>query len=391
MRIALRTGAGRGVYELAGIQGEHSASDLFDKEMFYELTPSLVVPGYAVPSSRHGKPRINLDDDHRQFATHLYRLLAALLLLPQPRRELRKTEGDILVAYGAYSMTAIKIDVVAIEAFRTIVRPTDILLENFAGIRESLNFINRMSRIMRLWRTADTHDSRIARLLRQHKTALQTPKISHKDVERAAKDIFVYLNTTYDPLQKIESMLGINQSLDTEEFIPAIGASEFGINDSVSPEVARNQAVKKWRKVAARDAEAQKFSDDVKTYYRDTCLFTGQKLPKLKAIGSAGVDAAHILPWASHGINSVSNGICLSKQSHWAFDSGVIKFSFDESANQYVISIPKAVDIEARQMGFSLDVYQAMIGPIPRDRFPDDTYLWPNPKYIDAYNSIMFT
>jgi hypothetical protein len=63
MRITLRTGGGRGVYELAGNQGSYSASALFDREMFYELTPSLVVPGYAVPALRSGKPRIKLDED----------------------------------------------------------------------------------------------------------------------------------------------------------------------------------------------------------------------------------------------------------------------------------------------------------------------------------------
>lgn len=62
MRIALRTGGGRGVYELAGSQGTYRASDLFNREMFYELTPDLVVPGRAVPDVRQGKPRIKLNN-----------------------------------------------------------------------------------------------------------------------------------------------------------------------------------------------------------------------------------------------------------------------------------------------------------------------------------------
>lgn len=391
MKIALRTGAGRGAYELAGTQGGYSASDLFDKEMFYELTPSLVVPGYAVPGSRQGKPRINLvSDDRKPYAVHLWRLLAALLLLPNPRREFKKTGGDVLVAAGAYSVTAIKIDVVAVEPFRTVVRPTEILLENFEGKRESLNFISRMSRIMKLWTAAGDHDSKLAHLLKQHETTLQTNNLDHKDIEKAAKEIFVHLNTFHDPLKTIESELGVSQNIEAEEFIPIAEVTEFGFDDAVSPELAQREAVRKWRKVATRDAAALQFSVNVKKCYRDTCLFTGQRLPKLEAIGSAGVDAAHILPWASHGINTVINGICLSKQSHWAFDSGVIKFSFDRSVNQYVTSIPDLVSIQAKQLGFSLGAYELMVGPIPRDRLPESTDLWPNPKYIDAYNDIMF-
>lgn len=391
MRIALRTGAGRGAYELAGTQGSYTASSLFDKEMFYELTPSLIVPGYTVPSLRQGKPRINIDDWARPYATHLYRWLAALLLLPSPVREFRNTAGNTLVADKAYSMTAIKIDVVAIELDRSVVRPTEILLETFGGFRQSLNFINRMSRLMRIWTAADSsNNSPLTELLRQHRDAVQAQSMDHKKIERLAINIFRYLQTIYDPLQYIESVLGIDQGLGTEELVPITEATEFGVDDAIPPELARIEAVRKWRKVAARDASAQQFRIEVKSYYRDTCLFTGQKLPKLKVIASSGVDAAHILPWASYGINSVSNGICLSKQSHWAFDSGVIKFSFDRSVNQYVISIPDVVSIEARQMDFSLDAYSRMVGPIPRERLPANTNLWPDPDYIDAYNESMF-
>lgn len=390
MRIALRTGAGRGAYELAGSQGDYSASDLFDKEMFYELTPSLVVSGYAVPGLRQGKPRINLDDEHRRYATHLYRLLAALLLLPKPIREFKKTSGDVLVCKGGYSMTVIKIDVVVIESFRTVVRPTELLLENAQGLRKRINFINRMSRIMSIWNAIENEDSELANLLRHLKNALFEQDVNHLEIEKAARGVFNLVNTVYDPLQEIELRLGINQILEIEEFTPIVETTIFGVDDSITPEIARIETVRTWRKVAARGAAAQRFSTKVKKYYQDTCLFTGQKLPKLKVISSAGVDAAHILPWASHGINSVTNGICLSKQCHWAFDAGVIKLSFDGFVNQYVLSIPDAVLSEAREHGFNLEPYQAIAGAIPRERLPSNTDLWPNLEYINALNAIMY-
>jgi hypothetical protein len=68
MRIALRTGGGRGVYELAGSQGTCRASDLFQKELYYELTPDLVIPGRARADRRQGKPRIKLDEQKKNYA-----------------------------------------------------------------------------------------------------------------------------------------------------------------------------------------------------------------------------------------------------------------------------------------------------------------------------------
>lgn len=391
MRIALRTGAGRGAYELAGKQGEYSASALFDKEMFYELTPNLVIPGYAVPALRQGKPRIKLDDDRGKDAAHFYLLLAALLLLPEPRREFRKTGGSTLLADKAYSMTVIKIDVVTVAPFRTVVRPTEILLQNAQGRSESMDFVSRMSRIIGVWDVANNTDSRLAELLRHHQAVFQASKVSHLAIRKAAKLILDYLGIGSDPLLDIESRLGLDQGIKIEELVPISHTEEFGINDVVPPEIAQIENVRKWRKAAARDSAAHRFSLVVKEYYRDTCLFTGQRLPKLNSILSSGVDAAHILPWASHGINSINNGICLSKQSHWAFDSGVIKFSFDRSSDQYIISIPETVFTEAGEAGFSLAPYQEMVGAIPSERLPTNPDLWPNPDYIDAYNEIMFS
>jgi hypothetical protein len=389
MRIALRTGGGRGVYELAGSQGSYRASELFDKEMFYELTPSLIIPGRAVPSVRQGKPRIKLNNQNN--TTHLYRLLSALLLLPKPKREFKATSGDILIAFESYSMTAIKVDIVAIEDERSIVRPTELLLENFQGLRERIDFVSRMSRVMEVWRAANEQDSEMAFLLRNHEAALFTEEVNHKNIEKAAEAIFAYLHTIYDPLQAIESLMEIETSDNLEELPSVYPTNEFGEQDSISPIAARIENVRRWRKVAVRGRAGSKFRDHVKEIYKDTCLFTGQRLPKLESIASSGVDAAHILPWASFGVNTPDNGICLSKQFHWAFDSGLISFSFDYSENQYVIGIPDLVILEANQCNFSLDNYQAIVGAIPRERLPDSPDYWPNPRYLDILNSIMFT
>ncbi len=390
MRIALRTGAGRGAYELAGTHGAIAASELFDKTMFYELTPNLTIPGYALPGSRQGKPRIILDSQRGQDAAHFYRVLAALLLMPKPRRELRKALGSTLIASGAYSMTAIKIDVVSIETDRSVVRPTEILLENSQGVSAKVNFVDRMSRILEAWDVASRQDSRLATLLSQHKAMFYASNISHKDIEAAAGRISAHIGTDLDPLQSIEIELGIEDIGTVQELTLIDTPKKFGVEDSATPEKSKIDNIKRWRIVATRGSAAIKFRSNITKKYRYTCLFTGKCLPKLEAIQSPGVDAAHILPWASHGINSVNNGICLSKQCHWAFDAGVIKLSFDRSNAQYVITIPEIVMTQAQEEGFSLEDFQRITGPIPESRLPDNQDEWPNPQFLDEFNSIMF-
>ncbi len=392
MRIALRTGGGRGVYELAGSQGNYRAFDLFDKEMFYELTPDLIVPGRAIPSNRQGKPRIKLDNQND--TTHFYRLLAGLLLLPKPKREFKATSGNILISFEAYSITAIKIDVVAVDAEKTVIRPTEILLENSTGLKSRLNFVDRMARILEIWRVASQTESPIANLLKSHQAKVYASDFNHKFVEKASRDIFEFFKTVYDPLQEIESLLSIEQIReDVDEGIDLREqslAKNFGVDDAILSELANVENVRRWRRVAARGSSAFKFSNYIKDAYQYTCAITGQRLPKLASISSSGVDAAHILPWASHGINAIDNGICLSKQCHWAFDSGVIKLSFDRDTGEYIVSIPDQVIIEARLQGFSIEHYINISGAIPRERLPPNRAYWPNPDYLDALNQIMF-
>src|SRR5207302_1937041 len=97
-------------------------------------------------------------------------------------------------------------------------------------------------------------------------------------------------------------------------------AEHFAEADHTPPDVAKIERVKQWRQVANRGADARRFHTDVTDAYDARCLFSGQRLPRTSVTDSAGVDAAHILPWSTHDLNTVKNGICLNKQCHWAFD-----------------------------------------------------------------------
>jgi len=70
------------------------------------------------------------------------------------------------------------------------------------------------------------------------------------------------------------------------------------------------------------------------------CLFSGQRLPRTESTTTAGVDAAHILPWSRYDLDAIPNGVCLNKQCHWAFDEGLFRLTFDSSEGAYAVTIP---------------------------------------------------
>jgi putative restriction endonuclease len=392
MRIALRTGGGRGVYELAGRQGQMNASDLFDREIFYELTPSLVIPGRAMASLLQGKPRIRLED--RLRTTHLYRLLAAVLLLPKPKREFKKTHGGELLKFEAYSMTAIKVDIADIAEGSVTLRPTDLLLENADHLHSEVQFAQRMSRIARLWDAASVQDTPLAQLIRNLQSAVLAEDPDYKVVESRAQDISDLLGTEGDPLPLAEQQLGLGEG--QQEALPKKPSqfthqADFGIEDDTSPDAARIERIKQWRMQAVRGSAGYKFRREVSAAYEYRCLFTGQRLPKLEVTESAGVDSAHILPWSTHDIDSVRNGVCLNKQCHWAFDEGVLRLTFDAGAGTYVVDVPDPVRKAAKKASFDLQYFEALTGPISGSRLPKNKALWPSPTYIEELNRFVFS
>jgi putative restriction endonuclease len=391
MRIALRTSGGRGEYELAGRQGQINASDIFDRHILYELTPSIVIPGRAIATRVQGKPRIRLED--RLTTTHFYRLLAAVLLLPKPKREFRDTHGPDLLRRDAYSMTAIKVDVGATTAGNVVLRPTDLLLENADNLQARVSFAQRMARITQLWEAATTQNTALARLVQAHAQVVTAPISDHKAIEHAAKDIATLLAVDGDSLPEAERQLGVG---DLRQEPPPLSPpahftrqAEFGVEDDISPMAARIVRLKEWRQVAIRGSVGSRFRREVSAAYDYRCLFTGQRLPRLEVTESAGVDAAHILPWSTHDLNSTRNGICLNKLCHWAFDEGVLRLRYDDRDGAYRLELPEEVRTAARSTVFDLDYFERLAGPIPAAHLPTNRAAWPSPNYLEELNRVM--
>jgi hypothetical protein len=289
-------------------------------------------------------------------------------------------------------MTAIKVDVGDIGRNRVILRPTDLLLETADDLQDKLEFAPRMSRITRLWEAAAEKNSPLALLIQAHMQSIVAENPDHKNIESCAEAISKMLHTDSDPLPEAERQLGVRDVRLDPPLLPPTQhthQAEFGVEDDVSPDQAKIKRIKQWRQVAVRGPDGLKFRNEVGNAYDYRCLFSGLRLPRLEVTDSAGVDQAHVLPWATHNINSVRNGVCLNKLSHWAFDEGVLRLSFDSANNVYVLDIPKEVRAAAKKGSFGLAYFEGMTGPIPRSRLPREKSVWPSPAYLEELNRFM--
>ena len=147
--------------------------------------------------------------------------------------------------------------------------------------------------------------------------------------------------------------------------------------------------MRQWRLAAVRGGSATAFRRKVREAYDSRCLFSGQRLPRTKATSTAGVDAAHILPWSRFDLDATKNGVCLNKQCHWAFDEGLFRLSFDETENAYTISIPDPVRLAAEAVHFDIASFEAIVGIVPRKSLPANQAFWPSKQYLTELNHFL--
>ncbi len=390
MRIALRTSGGRGEYEVAGTHESIRIHNVFSRQIVLELLPGVRLPTNNFVRHTQGKPRIRLFDPHTD--SHIYLILAAILLLPKPKREIGVTPGGKLQIYkDNFSVMSIPFDVVELNATELVVSPTQMILSNSTLDSVRLDIIERLRIVMACWEAASKQNSTLSSLIIRHKNAFSAHNV--REIIIAAESIRLTNIEPDDPLRHITKdlalpnldelmWLGIHAT-ETEEAI-ALGEENLG----ELKEAARNR-IKVWQQVASRGAAGAKFRIDVRQAYNDTCLFTGMRLPKIPATGSSGVDAAHILPWAEYDLNSISNGLCLSKLCHWAFDAGILLLNYDFKTSRYGITASTAA-LEAESVGLlELGELKDIQGVVSTSLLPKDSSNWPNPSFLKVYNEAL--
>lgn len=373
--------------------GSHEAirvHDVFDREIVLELLPGFRFPTNNFVRHTQGKPRVRLLDQRSDY--HIYLLLAAILLLPKPKREIGATPGGKIQIYkDNFSVMSIPFDVVELASAEIIVSPTHLVLSNSTFDSVRLDVIERLRIVMACWDAASNQSSSLASAVVLHRNAIKNHDV--KAVIGAAERIRLTSIEPDDPLRHITKGLNLPNldelmwlgvhATETEE---AMALGEENLEEL--KEAARNR-IKIWQQVALRGAAGAKFSFDVRQAYNHTCLFTGMRLPKTPATGSSGVDAAHILPWAEYNLNTVSNGICLSKLCHWAFDSGILQLSYDTPTSTYRIALSEAA-LAAESAGLlKLSCLKDLQGIVSTSLLPKDSSSWPNPSFLKVYNEAL--
>lgn len=384
MRIALRTSGGRGEYEIAGSHGDISLSDVLDHEIHLQIFPNKTIGSKNWIRRLQGKTRIRLDDPRRD--SHIYLALSNILLMPKPKRELGITPGGKLqLTENNYSVTSIQFDIVKLDSSSLVIQPSDLILENSEYDLARIDVLERMRILLDVWAKASTRSDNLSQQLLLHRDSVLSGDLNsikthaqHLRVQFGIEDPLREILRSYSLLDQYTYWLGVHRN-DVEGSI---------VEENTTPIVeAAQDRIRQWRLQASRGSQGAKFGRDVKLAYQNRCLFTGYYLPKSSICSTAGVDSAHILPWAGYGINKIENGICLSKLCHWAFDSGILNLWFIKSKSLYELTL-SGTALEAETNGLiSLEAFKPLVGTIPSDRLPAVRNHWPSPQYLDEYNS----
>jgi hypothetical protein len=382
MQIRLRPSGGRGEYELAGSHGAVRGADLYGLDLVFEFGLDLRIPLYAIADVHDGKPRIRLSDPHS--SSHAAKVIAALLLLPQPIREIRLTSGtDTDVDFGRCAYSSIVVDVVYKDTSKAILRPRTIVALNGLGAKETIDVLNRFEFIKSIWARNDFDSTEWLDAIANHQSVASAASIDHRTLIKAAEKVLV--------LPGALTLLNPRISLPPSEEAGLITPSSLSEDDPTSPIEVNREIRKKlaWR--VERGAEGLQFRRAINGAYGYRCAFTGARLPPLDKGFLPGVDAAHIYPWSRNGTNDVTNGISLSKQMHWAFDEGILRLQYASLEDStLLIDVPADIEKMVGIKGFDLDAFKAVCGPIPEQHLPFNRNQWPSRKSLDLYNELMF-
>lgn len=389
MRISRRTSGGRGEYEISGEtvpEGLHAA-DLVGDRLIFDFGQGWIINTDTHLVSQGGKHRIRRLHSGQQYI-QVQRQLAAALLMPHPVREdINLAAGLPILRANRYAIEQIELSSVDIQANTARLIVKDVELRNMSHHAEVLDFANRVAILRQTWTSAQQLPEPIRLLLNQHQQAVLAggPIMSSVEaivsslqtqVTESAEDLgLLYRSADSDVLEDLQRVL----TLAVE---PPAQPTPI---DQIDPEETqvRRRVKKEWKRWAnSRGAASATFRQQVRAAYNSTCIVCGLHLPPTAVNALPGVDAAHILPWADFDLDVVSNGLCLCKLHHWAFDEGLIVIREDHGA--YRVEIPADVSsaIGAENPNFSLAQLAQFTGPIPAERLPASPGLRPRPHYL---------
>lgn len=322
------SGHGRGEYEVAGSHSGFNAIGLEEWHFSLRWPDGLVRDtGLVLEPGDSGKPRLRSEfDDKYQIG----RMVAAMLMLPDPRREPDKTADSLpIVRSKGYVLSRIgfgpNTEFDAVTDLVTI-DPSFVNVTNLADT-ESIGIEKRWARINSIYAASDQFPTSVRNEIERHRAFLASgdpvtvdlTKIVTQLCKRIAEEFPSY-DRTEDPLPALEQVLGVQ---------PADGPTlpspdQLGEDE---PEVSARSA-HQYRLAKVRGPGHRLFSLAVRQAYGHRCAFCGGKYGAVAGIRS-GLEAAHIVAWSKYDADELPNGMSLCKTHHWAFDAGLMMPQYD--------------------------------------------------------------
>lgn len=378
MHIGFRTSGGRGEYEVVGTHSGYTASSL-EGWSFHMRWPDGVVrdTGLTLEPADSGKPRLR---SQLKPPFQVGRLVASMLLLPDPTRAFKATPPSLPIELAKH-YTVTRVGFSPESEFSGVAdlvtfAPSFIDVAN-QGYEASIGVGARWQRVKAVYQQADALPSSLTSLLASHREYIASGNVVEialtTVVAKICKALFSASSHGYadgaDPLPTLEGLLGISPPVGPSLPPPdALGEDE--------PEVSARSA-HQYRLAKSRGALGRKFSEEVRAAYNQRCGFCGVKFGGIPGIQS-GIDAAHILAWSKHDLDTVANGIALCKLHHWAFDAGVL-MPMKEGTDYYLrfTSLADLID------PLSLDRVGADGERIPDEWLPANPTQRPSQHYLD--------
>lgn len=116
------------------------------------------------------------------------------------------------------------------------------------------------------------------------------------------------------------------------------------------------------------------FSAHVREAYECRCAITGLKI--INGGGHPEMEAAHIRPVEQNGLDSVRNGIALTRTAHWLFDRGLISIDDD-------YTLLKAKRLISQEV-------ERLFDPSGKVNVPMDERARPNPVFLQWHRDNCF-
>ena len=390
MRISRRTSGGRGEYEISERSAEGlTPTDLLQRRLSLDFGGGWQIDTGTNLTRQGGKRRLRLLGGTE---IHLHLQVAAALMMPHPVR------ADQALGRGA---PVLKADQYAIEHIRlgrvrligsnsALLRVDELELRNRSYLADELGFHGRVERLRNVWAHAADFPDRVADLIRRHEEISTAGGPISETAEHIVSDLQLVVSQTAPDFGIVyydgsTDVLGPLSEALTAAPEPAVSV------EAVDPDEIeiRRRTVKEWKRWAnARGSASARFRHAVRAAYNSTCIICGVHLPATR-YNNPGVDAAHILPWAQYDLDEVSNGLCLCRQHHWAFDEGLLVIRFQ--AGKYFVEIPDeiAAGLISEARAFSLAELQKFAGQIPDERFPRGRDQRPRPQFLEMLEAVV--